>query len=194
MGLLQVDGVASRVLQENGVVFEKLVDLVNQLIAPSSSVEIIDGGSFTPRFKHIVDQSHKEAAKLKAQETGTEHLLIALLRETDCIAVRLLSTLGVNIQKIYVDILAAAGVDINMAKNDFVAGKGKQKAKSATPTLDQSAGPYRICQGRQAGSGNRQGRRNTKGYPDIKQANEEQSVPGRGARCGKDGYCRRTCA
>jgi len=137
MGLLQVDGVASRVLQENGVVFEKLVDLVNQLIAPSSSVEIIDGGSFTPRFKHIVDQSHKEAAKLKAQETGTEHLLIALLRETDCIAVRLLSTLGVNIQKIYVDILAAAGVDINMAKNDFVAGKGKQKAKSATPTLDQ---------------------------------------------------------
>ena len=137
MGLLQVDGVASRVLQENGVVFEKLVDLINQLIAPSSSVEIIDGGSFTPRFKHIVDQSHKEAAKLKAQETGTEHLLIALLRETDCIAVRLLSTLGVNIQKIYVDILAAAGVDINMAKNDFVAGKGKQKAKSATPTLDQ---------------------------------------------------------
>jgi len=137
MGLLQVDGVASRVLQENGVVFEKLVDLVNQLIAPSSSVEIIDSGSFTPRFKHIVDQSHKEAAKLKAQETGTEHLLIALLRETDCIAVRLLSTLGVNIQKIYVDILAAAGVDINMAKNDFVAGKGKQKAKSATPTLDQ---------------------------------------------------------
>ncbi|TAH70381.1 MAG: ATP-dependent Clp protease ATP-binding subunit [Anaerolineaceae bacterium] len=137
MGLLQVDGVASRVLGENGVTVEKVMELVNQLIAPSSGVEMMEGGSFTPRSKRILDQSHKEAAKFKSQEAGTEHILIALIRETDCIAVRLLNTLGVNIQKVYIDLLAAAGVDISAAKSEFASGKNKGKAKSATPTLDQ---------------------------------------------------------
>lgn len=137
MGLLQVEGVASRVLSENGVTLEKIMELVNQLIAPNSAVEMMEGGSFTPRSKRILDQSHKESAKLKVQETGTEHILIALLRETDCIAVRLLNTLGVNIQKVYIDLLAAAGVDISAAKSEFSSSKAKGKAKSATPTLDQ---------------------------------------------------------
>ncbi len=137
MGLMQADGVASRVLQENGVTIEKILELVNQLIAPSNGVEMMEGGSFTPRAKRILDQSQKEAAKLNAQETGTEHILIALLRETDCIAVRLLNTLGVNIQKVYIDLLAAAGVDVSAAKNEYASGKNKAKTKSATPTLDQ---------------------------------------------------------
>jgi ATP-dependent Clp protease ATP-binding subunit ClpC len=137
MGLLQADGVASRVLKENGVTLEKIMELVNQLIAPSSGVEMMEGGSFTPRSKRILDSSQKESAKLKAQETGTEHILIALIKETDCIAVRLLNTLGVNIQKVYIDLLAAAGVDINAAKSEFASGKNKSKSKSATPTLDQ---------------------------------------------------------
>ena len=137
MGLMQVDGVASRVLNENGVTVEKVMELVNQLIAPSSGVEMMDGGSFTPRSKRILDSSQKEAAKLKAQEAGTEHILIALIKETDCIAVRLLNTLGVNIQKVYIDLLAAAGVDIGAAKSEFASGKNKGKSKSATPTLDQ---------------------------------------------------------
>lgn len=137
MGLMQVDGVASRVLRENGVTVEKVMELVNQLIAPNSSVEMMEGGSFTPRSKRILDSSHKEAAKLKAQQAGTEHILIALIKETDCIAVRLLNTLGVNIQKVYIDLLAAAGVDINAAKSEYASGKNKGKAKSGTPTLDQ---------------------------------------------------------
>lgn len=137
MGLMEVDGVASRVLKENGVVVEKVMDLVNQLIAPSNGVEMMEGGSFTPRAKRILDQSQMEAKKFKAQQVGTEHILIALIRETDCIAVRLLNTLGVNIQKVYIDLLAAAGVDIGTAKNEYIAGKNKGKAKSATPTLDQ---------------------------------------------------------
>lgn len=137
MGLMQVDGVASRVLRENGVTIEKVMELVNQLIAPSSSVEMMEGGSFTPRAKRILDQSQMEAAKLKAQQTGTEHILIALIKEADCIAVRLLNTLGVNIQKVYIDLLAAAGVDISVAKNEFASSKNKGKAKSSTPTLDQ---------------------------------------------------------
>lgn len=137
MGLLQVDGVASRVLNENGVSFEKVLDLVNQLIAPSSGVETLEGGSFTPRAKRILDQSQIEAARLKSQQAGTEHILIALMKEADCIAVRLLNTLGVNIQKVYIDLLAAAGADVSAAKSEFVPGKNKGKGKSSTPTLDQ---------------------------------------------------------
>jgi ATP-dependent Clp protease ATP-binding subunit ClpC len=139
IGLLQVEGVASRVLQENGVTYEKVLELVNQLIAPNNGVEMMDAGSFTPRSKRILDQSYKEAAKFKAPLAGTEHILIALIKESDCIAVRLLNTLGVNIQKVYIDILTASGVDVSAAKNEYSTGKqGKTKGKaSATPTLDQ---------------------------------------------------------
>ncbi|MBH1939297.1 ATP-dependent Clp protease ATP-binding subunit [Mobilitalea sibirica] len=137
IGLMEVDGVASKVLEENGVSVEKVLELVNQLIAPNNGVEMMDAGSFTPRSKRILDQSYKEAAKFKAQLVGTEHILLALIKETDCIAVRLLNTLGVNIQKVYIDILTASGVDVSAAKTDYSAGKNKGKAKSATPTLDQ---------------------------------------------------------
>ncbi len=138
IGLMEVEGVASKILEENGVTVEKVLELVNQLIAPNNSVEMMDAGNFTPRSKRILDQSYKESAKLKAQSVGTEHILIALIKEVDCIAVRLLNTLGVNVQKVYIDILTASGVDVNSAKNDYAAGKTtKAKGKSATPTLDQ---------------------------------------------------------
>jgi ATP-dependent Clp protease ATP-binding subunit ClpC len=139
IGLMEVEGVASKILEENGVTVEKVLELVNQLIAPNSGVEMMDAGSFTPRSKRILDQSYKEAAKFKAQLVGTEHILIALIKESDCIAVRLLNTLGVNVQKVYIDILTASGVDVSAAKNDYApSAKGKQKGKaSATPTLDQ---------------------------------------------------------
>ncbi len=139
IGLMEVEGVASRILEENGVTVEKVLELVNQLIAPNNGVEMMDAGSFTPRSKRILDQSYKEAAKFKASLVGTEHILIALIKESDCIAVRLLNTLGVNVQKVYIDILTASGVDVSVAKNEYSAGKGqKTKGKtSATPTLDQ---------------------------------------------------------
>ena len=114
------------------------MELVNQLIAPNNGVEMMDAGSFTPRSKRILDQSYKEAAKFKAPLVGTEHILIALIKESDCIAVRLLNTLGVNVQKVYIDILTASGVDVSVAKNEYSSGKGqKTKGKTATPTLDQ---------------------------------------------------------
>ncbi|MDD3172277.1 MAG: ATP-dependent Clp protease ATP-binding subunit [Herbinix sp.] len=139
IGLMEVEGVASKILEENGVTVDKVLELVNQLIAPNNGVEMMDGGSFTPRSKRIIDQSYKEAAKLKASLVGTEHILIALIKESDCIAVRLLNTLGVNVQKVYIDILTASGIDVSAAKTEYSAGKGgKAKGKtSTTPTLDQ---------------------------------------------------------
>lgn len=137
IGLMEVEGVASKVLKKNGITVDKLLDLVNQLIAPNSSVQMIDAGNFTPRAKHILDRSQIEAKKLNSQKVGTEHILLALFREADCIAVRLLNTLGVNIQKVYIDLLSASGVDVSVAKNEFVSNKNKGRAKSSTPTLDQ---------------------------------------------------------
>ncbi len=64
MGLMQVDGVASRVLRENGVTVEKVMELVNQLIAPSSGVEMMEGGDFTPRSKRILDQSQEGSSQI----------------------------------------------------------------------------------------------------------------------------------
>lgn len=137
IGLLEADGVASKVLEKNGVDKDKIIELVNQLIAPNSTTEVLEGDGFTPRSKRILDQSYREAIRLKAQLIGTEHILIALLKESDCIAVRLLNTLGINIQKLYIDLLTAIGADMSTAKNEYSANKNKSKSKTNTPTLDQ---------------------------------------------------------
>lgn len=137
IGLINAPGVAATILEENGVEEEKMIALINQLITPDAAVNVYDVGDFTPRAKHIINQSTKEAQRLKSQLAGTEHLLIALLKESDCVAVRLLNTLGINVQKVYIDLLTAIGQDVGTAKNEYMTGKSKQKAKSQTPTLDQ---------------------------------------------------------
>ncbi len=137
IGLTRAGGVASRVLEENLVDEDKLLELVNQLISPGSRVGFAEVENLTPRAKRIIDRSFKEAAKLNSKKVGTEHLLIALLREGDCIAVRLLNTIGVNIQKLYYDTMAASGVDVNQLKHELKAAGGSVREKTATPTLDQ---------------------------------------------------------
>jgi ATP-dependent Clp protease ATP-binding subunit ClpC len=137
IGLLQVEGVAKAVLEKNGVNKDKVLELVKELIAASSTMEAVGAGGFTPRSKRILEQSLREAMRLKSQAIGTEHILLALLKETDCIAIRLLNSLGVNIQKVYIDILTAIGADAHTAKNEYMATKNKNKGKSNTPTLDQ---------------------------------------------------------
>ena len=77
VGLLQADGLASKVLMENGVTADKLYELINQLISPTGSVDMMEGGNLTPRAKRIIDNSFKEATNLKSQLIGTEHILIA---------------------------------------------------------------------------------------------------------------------
>lgn len=137
IGLISASGVASRVLEEHNVDEEKIIELVNQLIAPNVMVDVVEAGNYTPRAKRIILMSGKEALRLKSVKVGTEHLLIALLKEIDCIGVRLLNTLGVNVQKLYIDVLTAIGHDPNAAKTEYMSSKSKGKAKSATPTLDQ---------------------------------------------------------
>lgn len=136
IALLRNPGVASEVLRENGVDEDKIVDLVNELISPNAAVMLKDREEFTPRAQKIIENSFAEAEKMGVRQAGTEHLLVAMLKETDCIAVRLLNTKGINVQKLYVDVLTAAGQDMNSAKNEYMMQKNK-KNKSTTPMLDQ---------------------------------------------------------
>lgn len=136
IALIRNSGVAAEVLRENGVDEEKIVDLVNELISPNATVMLKEREEFTPRARKIIENSLAEAEKMGVVQAGTEHLLVAMLKETDCIAVRLLNTKGINVQKLYVDVLTAAGQDMNSAKNEYMMQKNK-KNKSATPMLDQ---------------------------------------------------------
>ena len=136
LSLLVTKGVASEVLKENGVSYDKIAELIEDNLTSDSGVLVADRSEFTPRVKKIITNSAAEAERLGASSVGTEHILIALLKETDCIAMRLLNTKGINVQKLYVDVLTASGQDATSAKNEYMMQKGR-KNKSATPMLDQ---------------------------------------------------------
>lgn len=135
VGLVTSDGVASKILEENGVYEENFMGLLSKLLNPSSDI-LKKSIEFTPRSERIIDTAMEEARKLKSNLIGTEHMLLALIRETDCIAVRLLNTMGVNIQKIYVDILSALGIEDGQARGEAYALKTAKEGR-ATPTLNQ---------------------------------------------------------
>lgn len=137
LGLLrQRDCVASAVLIENGADEERIVAILEQLISQESNVNVAEPDSYTPRARRVLDQAAGEAVRFKAQLIGTEHILIAIIKENDSVALRLLNTIGVNIQKTYVDLLIAMGEDSSAYKEDFQGNKQKNK-KNPTATLDQ---------------------------------------------------------
>ncbi len=136
LALLATKGVAGEVLKENGVSYDKMLELVEDYLSASGEVTVADKEEMTPRAAKVLQNGLAEADRLGAASAGTEHLLVAMLKEADCIAVRLLNTKGINIQKLYVDVLTAAGQDATSAKNEYMMQKGR-KQKSATPMLDQ---------------------------------------------------------
>ena len=139
LGLLKEgSGVAACVLMDAGVEEPRLVELIEDLIAPSSDVAVLDRKGYSPRIQHIIETADQEAERFVIENIGTEHLFIALLIVAVCAGVRLLNTLGVNIQKIYIETLVAMGEDVNRYKEEIAASKsGKKKAVEVTPTLDQ---------------------------------------------------------
>lgn len=136
LALLITKGVASEVLKENGVSYDKIVDLIEDNLSTDSNTLVAERAEMTPRAQKIIDTAPMEAERLGASSAGTEHILIALLKEHECIAVRLLNTKGINVQKLYVDLLTATGQDMTTAKNEYMMQKGR-KGKSNTPMLDQ---------------------------------------------------------
>lgn len=139
IGLAGCDGASAEILANNGVNKEKIISMASSIIEAPAGTAVRDSDDYTPRARKIIDASAKEAKRLKSHDVGTEHMLLALLKENDCIAVRLLNTLGINVQKVYLDAMLALGFDVSVARNDYMSVKGKnaQKGKSTTPVLDQ---------------------------------------------------------
>ena len=139
IGLLgEGSGAAAKVLSSAGVDEERILELIENLIAPSGNVIVADAGGYSPRTIRVLENAAKEAERFKNEKVGTEHLLIALIKEADCAAVRLLNTLGVNLQRLYVETLTAMGEDVSLHKDEFQNGKlAKKKDLEATPTLNQ---------------------------------------------------------
>ncbi len=139
LGLLKEEtGVAAQVLQENGVGLEKVMELIEELIAPEQPILTMEAKEYSPRAERVLAASAREAARFHSEKIGTEHILIAMIKETDCVASRLLNTLAVNTQKMYVDTLIAMGEDASLYKEDFQNGKPIRKREGEdTPVLDQ---------------------------------------------------------
>ena len=138
LGLIQVeDCLAGKVLLNNDVTENKVLNLIYQLIAPDCAVSVKEPAVYTPRVKKILVNAGNEAARFKADSIGTEHILIAMLKETDSVASRLLNTMGVSVKKIYTELLEGMGEDVSRLREDFQNGRIRQKDKRATAMLDQ---------------------------------------------------------
>lgn len=136
VGLLKErTGVAAGVLLENGVEEDRLLEMIKELIVPESVVTVKEREGYSPRCEAVLEEAHRQAQRFYADQTGTEHILLAMLKEGECVATRLLKTMGIAIQKVYIDTLAAIGADPGLYKEDL-SGKLRSK-KSGTSTLDQ---------------------------------------------------------
>lgn len=126
------------VLQENGVTIQSIINILSQIPLAGGTFGA-EKSKYTKSAESILELAGNEAKRLESTEVGSEHLLIAILKHLDCTAVKIILSLKANIQKIYVDIMSACGVDGSTAKKEFVSlKKGKNKSKaSAIPTLDQ---------------------------------------------------------
>ena len=142
LGLLsETEGTAGRVLEEFQVDGKKLVELIDKLVTPAEAgnvTEIEMKPAYSPRTEKVLESAVAEAQNSGCEKAGTEHLLLAMLRETDCVGTRLLYTMGVNIQKLYAAVLGAMGYDNESIQEEFQAAKAMQNpGGSPTPALDQ---------------------------------------------------------
>ena len=105
-------GVAGQVLDKNKVDEEQMEKAMDILVsAPEAAKKERKHLEYSPRLRYILEESQNEAAQLASEKVGTEHLLLAMLKDGDCVATRMLMTLNVNIQKLFQDLLLAAGID-----------------------------------------------------------------------------------
>lgn len=130
-------GVAAKVLMENGVDEIQLNSMIKDLIAPEGNLAVEERDGYSPRAARILEDSHKLAEKYHSTMTGTEHILLALIREGENVGLRLLNTIGINIQKLYMDTLIAMGEDVSQHKDDLAKSRNKKKKEGTTTTLNQ---------------------------------------------------------
>lgn len=128
-------GVAAEVLTANNVELETLLKLIDELVAAGEEVTVADRDGYSPRTQMVLDRAREMADRFDSERIGTEHLLLAIIKEGDCAASRLLNTMGANPQKLFVDILAAMGEDPAQYREEIQ--RGRNEEATLTPTLDQ---------------------------------------------------------
>lgn len=128
-------GIAAEVLTANNVELEALLKLIDELVAAGEEVTVADRDGYSPRTQMVLDRAREMADRFDSERIGTEHLLLAIIKEGDCAASRLLNTMGANPQKLFVDILAAMGEDPAQYREEIQ--RGRNEEATLTPTLDQ---------------------------------------------------------
>ena len=140
LGLMEEPtGTAGKVLKEAKATPEKLKELLDKLVhgenEEKSGKKALE---YTPRAEYVLENAVEEAESFHQELVGTDHLLLALIKETDCVAARLLFTMGVNMQKLYIDTLTTMGMDISEAKEELQAMKNSgEDSVGNTPMLDK---------------------------------------------------------
>ncbi len=138
VGLLKATaGTASFVLEDSGVTLDKLSQMIDDLIAPDSDVLLADRIAFSPRAEEVLKDADALAEKFGSEETGTEHILLAILSDTESVATRLLHTMGVDIRKLYTDTLIAMGNMDHFSMEEIANGHIMNQQEEGTPTLEQ---------------------------------------------------------
>ena len=126
-------GLAFKVLNEQNVTDEKVEELIEELIGRNEPLTVLPD-SFTPRTKRVIETSFSEAKRLNNNFIGTEHLLLGILKEGDSVASRILVELGVDIQKLFGDLLKVLTEENSGSTST---SSNKKQAANQTPTLNQ---------------------------------------------------------
>ena len=134
LGLRKVyTGVAGQVLAANGVDEESILKIMDELVSPVGDTIVSERAGNSPRLDYILEESQAEAVRFRSEETGTEHMLLALLRDVDCVATRILLTLGISLQKLFQDILEVLGAD----PREYQEEVSQEGARKKEGVLDQ---------------------------------------------------------
>ncbi|MDE7365876.1 MAG: ATP-dependent Clp protease ATP-binding subunit [Lachnospiraceae bacterium] len=138
LGILEeAENVAAKVLESNGVQTERISKLIENSIIGTGSLATRSQHQYTVMYKKVMEQSQAEALRTKCTLIGTEHFVLAMIKIPECIAMKILTSIGIDIQKLYIDIRVAMGVEQSAARNEYVGNKGKKKTKSSTPMLEK---------------------------------------------------------
>lgn len=128
LGLRKVyTGVAGQILSANGVDEGRIQKVMGELISPAGNTEVKNDPQISPRLSYILEDSKMEAVRFRSEEIGTEHMLLALLQDTDCVAARILLTLNINLQKLCQEIFETVGIDPKLYQEEMVTEGGRRR-------------------------------------------------------------------
>ncbi len=128
LGLRKVyTGVAGQILSANGVDEGRIQKVMGELISPAGNTEVKNDPQISPRLSYIQEDSKMEAVRFRSEEIGTEHMLLALLQDTDCVAARILLTLNINLQKLCQEIFETVGIDPKLYQEEMVTEGGRRR-------------------------------------------------------------------